>query len=142
MKLRAGGIILALGILAAPPVADAQAPAKPSRIGVLFSGLTPAVLHLHEAFRRGPRELGYVEGQNVAVEFRSAEGTLEPLPGLAAELVRPKADVIVAASTPAAQAAQQATKTIPIVMVSPADPVSAGLIASLARPGGNLTGLT
>ncbi len=94
------------------------------------------------AFRQGLRELGYVEGQNIVFEYRCAEGRLERLPDLAAELVRLKVDVIVAAATPAAVAAKTATDTIPIVMVAAAIPSGAGLVASLARPGGNVTGPT
>jgi putative ABC transport system substrate-binding protein len=98
--------------------------------------------HLWDGFRQGLRELGYVEGQNLTVESRWADGRTERLPGLAAELVRLKADLIVAAGTPAALAVKQATTTIPIVMVGVGDPVTLGLVASLARPGGNITGLT
>ncbi len=93
-----------------------------------------------QAFRQGLRELGYVEGQNIAIEFRWAEGKYDRLPGLAAELVRLKVNVIVAGGASAIQAAKQATETIPIVMVSVSDPVAAGFVASLARPGGNITG--
>ena len=96
------------------------------------------------AFRRGIsgglRGLGYVEGQNVALEERWAEGKFDRLPSLAAELVRLKVDIIVTASTPAAQAAQQATQSIPIVLTNVSDPVESGLVSSLARPGGNVTG--
>jgi putative ABC transport system substrate-binding protein len=96
---------------------------------------------LGDAFRQGLRELGYVEGRNIVIETRSAEGKSERLPGLAAELVRLTVDVIVAASPPATEAAKQATSTIPIVFALSGDPVAAGLVASLARPGGNVTGL-
>jgi putative tryptophan/tyrosine transport system substrate-binding protein len=130
---------LALGLLAAPLAAPAQQPtAKNARIGLLFFVPTP---FLDEAFRQGLRELGYVEGQNIAIEYRSAEGKSERLPALAAELVRLKVDVIVAASPAATEAAKQATSTIPIVFAVSGDPVAEGLVASLARPGGNLTGL-
>jgi putative ABC transport system substrate-binding protein len=95
-----------------------------------------------EAFKRGLQELGYVEGQNIAIEYRWAEGRYERLPGLAAELVRLKVDVIVTHATPGTRAAQQATTTIPIVMATSGDAVGTGLIASLARPGGNTTGST
>jgi len=95
---------------------------------------------LLDAFRQGLRELGWVEGQNIAIEYRFAEGRFDRLPDLAAELVRLKVDIIVAQPTPAAVAAKNATKTIPIVMISVGDPVGLGLIASLARPGGNVTG--
>ncbi len=131
--------ILALGLLAAPLAAAAQPPTKVPRIGILWPSPISAVAHYLEAFRQGLRELGYVEGQNIAIEFRSAEGKWERLPDLAAELVRLKVDVIVV-NTPAALAAKQATRTIPIVMAVSSDPVGDGLVASLARPGGNVTG--
>jgi putative ABC transport system substrate-binding protein len=95
-----------------------------------------------EAFRQELRALGYVEGQTIALEYRFAEGKVEPLPTLAAELVQRPVDVIVTWGTPATQAAQQATTTIPIVMAEAGDPVGTGLVASLARPGGNVTGLS
>jgi len=130
---------LALGLLAAPLAAPAQQPrGKTARIGFLQFVSTP---FLYEAFRQGLHELGYVEGQNIAIEYRSAEGKDERLPGLAAELVRLKVDVIVAPSPPATEAAKRATSTIPIVFVVSGDPVAEGFVASLARPGGNLTGL-
>jgi putative ABC transport system substrate-binding protein len=130
---------LVLGLLAAPLAARAQQPpAKTARIGLLFFVPTPP---LDEAFRQGLRELGYIEGQNIAIEYRSAEGKSERLPGLAAELVRLKVDVIVAASPPATEAAKRATSTIPIVFTVSGDPVAEGLVTSLARPGGNITGL-
>src|SRR5262249_41816124 len=93
-------------------------------------------------FRQGLRELGYVEGQNLIIEFRSAEGQMERLPDLATELIRLPVDVIVTATSPTIRAAQQATRTIPIVMGNSQDPVSEGFVASLARSGGNITGLT
>jgi len=97
---------------------------------------------MREAFRQGLRDLGYVEGRNVVIEYRDAEGKHERLPALAAELVALKVDVIVAPPTPAALAAKQVTKTIPIVFAAVSDPVSSGLVTSLARPGGNVTGLS
>jgi putative ABC transport system substrate-binding protein len=97
---------------------------------------------LQEAFLQGLRDLGYVAGRNVVIEYRDAEGKSERLPALAAELVRLKVDVIAVATTPAARAAKQATPTIPIVMMFVVDPVGSGLVASLARPGGNVTGVT
>jgi putative ABC transport system substrate-binding protein len=118
----------------------AQQPKKIPRIGVLRPGL--AVAANYEAFRQGLRELGYVEGQNVVLEFRDTEAKAERLSDLAAELVRLKVDVIVTSSTPAIQAAKQATGTIPIVMAFSGDPVGTGLVASLAKPGGNITGLS
>ncbi|HEV8458500.1 MAG TPA: ABC transporter substrate-binding protein, partial [Methylomirabilota bacterium] len=98
--------------------------------------------HRQEAFRQGLRDLGYVEGRNVVIEYRDAEGNVERLPALAAELVALKVDVIVVGGTPAVLAAKQATKTIPIVFTVAADPVADGLVTSLARPGGNVTGLS
>ncbi|HEV2056976.1 MAG TPA: ABC transporter substrate-binding protein [Methylomirabilota bacterium] len=95
-----------------------------------------------DAFRQGLRELGWVEGQNIVIDYRFAEGRFDRLPDLAAELVRLKVDIIVAVSTPGVVAAKNATETIPIVMISVGDPVGLGLIASLARPGGNVTGLS
>ncbi len=129
-------------LLGAPLTAEAQPPAGVPRIGTLWGNPISASAHLLEAFRRGLRELGYVEGQNIAIEHRSAEGKWERLPDLAAELVRLKVDVIVTVGTPPALAAKQATRTIPIVMGFSADAVESGLVASLARPGGNLTGLS
>jgi ABC-type uncharacterized transport system substrate-binding protein len=139
MMIICAAIAAAFALLAAPLAAPAQQPGKTARVG-FFSIVTSPFLD--EAFRQGLRELGYVEGQNIAIEYRSAEGKDERLPGLAAELVRLKVDVIVAASPPAIEAAKQATKTIPIVFTVSGDPVAEGFVASLARPGGNLTGLT
>jgi putative ABC transport system substrate-binding protein len=133
--------VLALLALGAAPFAEAQQAAKVARIGFLTLNLAPN-LHLREAFLQGLRDLGYVEGRNVVIEYRDAEGKSERLPALAAELVALKVDVIVAPSTPAALAAKQATKTIPIVFASVPDPVTDGLVTSLARPGGNVTGLS
>jgi putative ABC transport system substrate-binding protein len=124
--------------------AAAQPPEKVPRVGYLIPGShsDPQRQRLLEAFRQGLRELGYVDGQNIAIESRWAEGKADRLPGLAADLVRRKVDVIVAQSGAATQAAQQATRTIPIVMSLSNDAVGSGLVASLARPGGNVTGLT
>lgn len=130
-------IIAALGT--ATVTAEAQKPAKVRRIGYLSGGARGAT---HEAFRQGLRELGYVEGQNIAIEYRFAMGKEDRLHDLAAELVRLKVDLIVTPSTLDALAAQRATRTIPIVMALSTDPVGTGLVASLARPGGNITGLT
>lgn len=132
-------LILALVILVAPQFADAQQPGKVPRIGYLSSTRTgPSV----EGFRQGLLELGYVEGKNIAIEFRFAEGEETQLADVAAELVQLNTDLIVAASSPAIRAAQLATKTIPSVMALRADPVRTGFVASLARPGGNITGLS
>src|SRR6059058_1632548 len=134
-------ISTALGFLAAPLAVDAQQPGKVARIGVLSQGSSTSVAHILEAFRQGLRDLGYVEGQNIVIEYRYAEGKAERLPDLAAELVSLKVDVIMAGGTPAPLAAKHATRTIPIVMAAAGDPVGSGLVASLARPGGNVTGL-
>jgi putative ABC transport system substrate-binding protein len=133
---------LGLGLLAAPLAAEAQQAGKVYRIGYLGTSSPSLEQHLVEAFRQRLRELGYIEGQNITIEYRWAEGHDDRLPGQAAELVRLKADVIVTTGTPGTLAAMQATKTIPIVMTSSGDAVLAGLVASLARPGGNVTGLT
>lgn len=132
-------IILAALVLTFTDPAQAQQPKKVPRIGVLRGGSPPDPFV--EAFRQGLRDLGYVEGKNVLIEYRYAEGKPDRLPNLAAELVRIKSDVIVTADTPPIRAAKSATREIPIVMAVVADPVAAGLVASLARPGGNITGL-
>ena len=141
MKCRVVGIIvtLALGILLTPLAAEAQQAWKVRRIGWL-GGRNIAVNI--EAFRHGMRELGWVEGQNLAIEWRFTEGRVERLPVLAAELVQLKVDVLVASSDPAIRAAKEATTAIPIIMAPSAAPVETGLVASLARPGGNVTGLS
>ena len=135
-------VTLALGTLLAPLAADAQQAGKVARIGYVGVSSASAVPHADEAFLHGLRDLGYVEGQNIAIEYRWAEGQLDRLPDLAAELVRLKVDVIVASSTPTALAAKNATRTIPIVFVTAGDPVGSGLVAGIARPGGNITGLS
>ncbi len=134
-------VVLTLGVLVAPLAAEAQQLAKAPRIGFLGGASPSAAAHLLDAFRQGLRELGYVEGQNIVIEYRWAEGRQERLLGLAAELVGLKVDVIVAPITTAALAAKNATTTIPIVMMVVNEPVRVGLVASLARPGGNITGL-
>ena len=123
-----------------PQVARAQQAGKIARIGYLASNLTNQ--SPLEAFRQGLRVLGYDEGRNVVIEYRDAQGKLEPLPALAVELVALKVDVIVASSTAAALAAKQATTVVPIVFATVPDPVGTGLVTSLARPGGNITGLS
>ncbi len=133
---------LTLGTLAAPLAVSAQQAAKISRIGFLATNLA-ANPHTRESFLQGLRDLGYVEGRNVVIEYRDAEGKDDRLPALAAELVALKVDVIVAAAgTLAALAAKHATRTLPIVFIAVGDPVTSGLVTSLARPGGNLTGLS
>jgi putative tryptophan/tyrosine transport system substrate-binding protein len=125
-----------------PLAARAQQPARFPRIGILWPNPVTASGHFVDAFRQGLGELGYIEGRNMTIEFRTAEGTVERLPDLAAELVRLPVEVILTATSPTIRAAQQATRTIPIVMGNSQDPVSEGFVASLARPGGNITGLT
>jgi len=134
-------VTLTLSLLVAPLAAEAQQPTTVHRIGMLL-GTTSGRDPLVAAFLEGMRALGYVEGQNLVLEYRYAEGWLEHLPNLAAELVQLKADVIVTQRTPAALAAKHATTTIPLVMAGVGDPVGSSLVASLARPGGNVTGLS
>ena len=141
MERRTFMAMLTGGIVVAPFAAEAQQAAKIARIGYLATNLG-ASLHQREAFLQGLRDLGYIEGRNVAIETRAAEGKLERLPALAAELGALTVDVIVAASTPPALAAKQATRTLPIVFAATADAVASGLVTSLARPGGNVTGLS
>ena len=125
-----------------PRTVEAQAPAKARRVGLLMSTTPATAAHIVAAFGEGLRDLGHIEGTNVVLEYRWAEGRPERLAELAADLVRQRMDVIVASSQAAALAAARATKTIPIVMVNASDPVQVGLVASLARPGGNVTGLS
>jgi ABC-type uncharacterized transport system substrate-binding protein len=128
--------------LASLLTAEAQDAPRVPRVGYLFS-FTPAEgRHLWEACRQGLRELGYVEGRNIILEPRWADGQYERLPGLAADLVRLNVDVIVVAATPGSLAVKAATNTIPVVIVAVGEPVKTGLVASLARPGGNVTGLS
>ena len=127
-------------LLSAALAAQAQQVAKVARIGYLGTNRA-ANPHLHEALHQGLRDLGYEEGRNLVIEYRDAEGKIDRLPALAAELVALKLDVIVAPGTPQALAAKQATTTIPIVFTAASDPVPDGLVSSLARPGGNVTGL-
>jgi putative ABC transport system substrate-binding protein len=135
-------IALGAGALTAPLAAFAQKKGKVWRIGFLEPSTAAGTARWAEALRAGLRDLGYVEGKNLVIEFRTADGKSERLPGLAAELVQLKVDVIVTHSTLASRAAKAATATIPIVMAIVADPVRTGLVASLARPGGNITGMT
>ena len=137
------GVIVTLSILAAPIVTHAQPAGKVYRIGLLYSSpASPASMPSLEAFRQGLRDLGYVEGQNIVLEPRWAEGSEARLRELAAELVHLPVDVLVPGGTRATLATQYATRTIPIVMLVGVDPVAAGLIASLGHPGGNMTGLS
>jgi putative ABC transport system substrate-binding protein len=130
-------------LLTAPLVAEAQSARLP-RIGFLSasSPSDPRTQRFVQAFQQGLRELGYVDGQNIAVEYRWAEGKYDRLPSFAAEFVSLKVSVIVAAASPVIQVAKHATETVPIVMVAAGDPVGAGFVASLARPGGNITGMS
>ena len=144
MRRKAATIIitLALGILFAPLAPDAQRATRVPRIGWLGGPTRESAEPFVQAFQRGLKDLGWVEGQNIVIEWRFAGGRAERLPDLAAELVRLQVDLIVVPSTPTALAAKNATKTIPLVTVGVGDPVGLGLVASLARPGGNITGLT
>jgi ABC-type uncharacterized transport system substrate-binding protein len=128
--------------LAAPLAAEAQQPEKLYRIGMLERTSTAINGANVDSFRQGLRDLGYVEGKHFVIEYRSADGRDDRYPGLAAELVRLKVDLIVTRGTPAALAAKNATATIPVVMAGIGDPVGQGVVASLARPGGNITGLS
>ena len=139
MRLIELAIVFVLNLTLAPLALEAQPTAKIARIGYLAIDQA-ASPHLREAFLQELRDLGYIEGRNLVIEYRSAEGKSEQLPALAAELVALKVDVIVAPSTAAALAAKQATRTLPIASV--AIPVTSGLVTSLARPGGNVTGLS
>ena len=144
MRLIGLAVVLILSLTLAPLAAEAQEAGKVPRVGYINPGSSsdPIRLRRLEAFRQGLRELGYVEGRTIALEPRWAEGKYDRYPGLAADLVRLKADVIVTVGGAASKAAQQATRTIPIVMSVVIDPVGGGLVPSLAHPGGNLTGLT
>jgi ABC-type uncharacterized transport system substrate-binding protein len=139
MKKKITVLTLCAMLFALCASAEAQQPKKVSRIGYLGSvSSSPRVA----TFRQGLRELGYVEGKNIIIEWQHHEGKVDRLPTLAAELVRLKVDIIITAGAPAARAAKEATSTIPIVMTQIGDPVGSGFVASLARPGGNITGLS
>ena len=125
-----------------PLVAEAQQPTKIPRIGYLTGTFLSANSARIEAFKKGLRDFGYVEGKDIVIEWRSADGNAERLPALVAELVRLKVDIIVTGARRRPRAANRATVTIPIVMTQDADPVASGFVASLARPGGNITGLS
>ena len=142
--VRPATVVILFLLSASLGTATAQPAGKVPRVGYLtpWSDSDPGRQRGLEAFRQGLRELGYVDGQNIVIESRSAEGKNDRLPALAADLVRSKVDIIVAASGAATRAVQQTTRTIPIVMSLVNDPVGSGLVASLARPGGNVTGLT
>jgi putative tryptophan/tyrosine transport system substrate-binding protein len=128
-------------LLAAPLAAEGQLQARPARVGFVEAGSLSANRHFLDAFRQGLRDLGYVEGQGVVIEDRWADGRSERFPALIAELIGLKVDVIVQASTPGALAAKKATSTVPVVFWGVSDPVGIGVVATLGRPGGNMTGL-
>ncbi len=141
-KLTLALATLALAILLVPLAAEAQQPGKVYRIGFLGNSTATLEAHLVGAFRDGLRDLGYEERRNILIEYRWAEGKYERFPALIAELIALKVDVIVTAGTPATLAVKKATTSIPLVMVAVADPVGDGMVASLARPGGNITGVS
>ncbi len=132
----------AVALLGSPLGVAAQQATKVHRIGLLGPSDARVGMFYVEAFRQGLRDLGWVEGENFVIEYRWADGSIERLPALAADLVRLKVDIIVTGASPANQPAKDATKTIPIVMTTGANPVESGLVASLARPGGNITGVS
>ena len=138
----ASGFAIVLAFAAVPPAAEPSGSGRVHRLGILWPYSSSVASPFSDALRQGLREIGYVEGQNLVVEERWADGRLDRLPLLAAELARRKVDVIVAASTAAVQAARQEARTIPIVMTLISDPVESGFAASLGRPGGNVTGLS
>jgi putative tryptophan/tyrosine transport system substrate-binding protein len=142
MKKAAPSILIAVVLLAVGVIAEAQQPKKVPRIGFLASGSPSSNVSNRNAFQQGLRESGYVDGQNIIIEYRWAEGKLDRLPDLAEELVRLKVDVVVVGGSTATRAAKNVTKLIPIVMRNVTDPVVLGFVASLARPGGNITGFT
>jgi ABC-type uncharacterized transport system substrate-binding protein len=135
-------VAFTLSVLLTPPATEAQQRAHLPRVGYLGTSSASLEPELVKAFREGLRDLGYVEGQNILIEYRWAEGNYQRFPDLVADLVNLKVDLILTAGTPGALAAKRATQTIPIVMAVTGDAVGTGLISSLARPGGNLTGLT
>jgi putative ABC transport system substrate-binding protein len=141
-KATALSILIAIVVLAFGLIAEAQQPKKVPRIGYLSGSPPSSIAEHNEAFRQGLRELGYMEGKNIVIEWRSAEGKRDRLPALATELVHLKVDVIVTAGPLVTRAAKQATSTIPIVLTQDPDPVRNGFVASLARPAGNITGLS
>jgi len=141
-KVGWSSILVAAMLLFTAGLAEAQQPTKMSRIGFLTAGSSSTIPTRIDAFRQGLRELGYVEDKNIVIEWRFAEGKLDRLSALVAELVRLKVDVILSAGAAVTRPAKEATRTIPIVMAQDTDPVGNGFVASLARPGGNITGLS
>ncbi|OGQ77694.1 MAG: hypothetical protein A3F90_09080 [Deltaproteobacteria bacterium RIFCSPLOWO2_12_FULL_60_19] len=142
MKGKFTGLALSAMLFALCVPAEAQQAGKVPRIGFLGNSTAALEANLVGPFRKGLRDLGYVEGKNILIEYRWAEGKYDRFPTLIAELIALKVDVIVTAGTPASLAVQKATTTIPLVMIAVGDPIGTGLIASLARPGGSITGLT
>jgi putative ABC transport system substrate-binding protein len=138
----AGGVTLIVALAMSAALVQAQTDATVPRIGFLMGNFPAALTDRLEAFQHGLRELGYVEGKNIVVEYRSAEEKIERLPALASELARLRVVVIVTAGPTVTRAAKEATSTVPIVMAFDSDPVGSGSVASLARPGGNITGLS
>jgi len=141
-KAGLSSILMTVALLAVGMIAEAQQPKKVPRIGFLATVSPSTISDRVEAFRQGLRELGYVEGKTIVIEYRWAEGRVDRLPDLATELVRLKVEVIVTSGPTVTRAAKEATVTIPIVMAQDGDPVGNGFVASLARPGGNITGLS
>jgi ABC-type uncharacterized transport system substrate-binding protein len=142
MRLIGLAVVLTVSLTLAPVAGEAQQAGKVHRIGFLGNSTPALEANLVGPLREGLRELGYVEGQNILIEYRWAEGKYERLAALVAELLARNVEVIVTAGTPASLAVQKATTSVPLVMVAVGDPVATGLIASLARPAGNITGLT
>jgi ABC-type uncharacterized transport system substrate-binding protein len=142
MKSKVFFSLLMTVLLTTAPDADAQQPTKVHRIGYLTASFLSAVSPRIEAFRQGLRERGYVEGKNILIEYRAADGNFDRLPGLAAELARLNVEIIVTGGPAATRPAKEATLTIPIVMAQDNDPVRNGFVTSLAKPGGNITGLS
>jgi putative ABC transport system substrate-binding protein len=141
LRARGLGAAVIVSLLIVPLAGEGQQAGKAPRIGFIEAGSLSANRHFLDAFRQGLREVGYVEGQNITIEDRWADGRRERFPALLAELLRLNVDVIVQASTPGAVAARRATSTVPVVFWGVTDPVGLGLAASLGRPGGNMTGL-
>src|SRR5215813_2701437 len=142
MKTRMIVCLVAAALLSNASFVEPQQPKKVPRIGYLSATSGPTNAGRFEAFRQGLRELGYVEGKNIFIEWRFAEGKYDRLPALAAELLRLKVDMIVTSGATSTRAAKEATSTVPIVFAQDSDPVGSGFVASLARPGGNITGLS
>jgi putative tryptophan/tyrosine transport system substrate-binding protein len=141
MRLKLLALLLVNVILASSHLAEAQQPTKIPRIGVVISGAHTDSNPRIDAFRHGLRDLGYIESKDIVVEYRYAEGKNERFPKLVAELVQLKVDLVVVTALPAIRAAKRATATIPIVMITTTDPVATGMVESLTRPGGNITGV-